>query len=377
MRILALLASLSLTLADGNPTRPSPHAQGGAVALYIGTYTDGTSKGIYRAVFDPATGQLTTPMLAVEAVNPSFLARHPARPVLYAVSETSSGPGKAGAVVAFAIRADGSLEKINEQSSGGSDPCYVSVTKSGSHLLVANYGGSVASFPIRADGGLEPAASVIRHEGSSVTARQKGPHAHSIVPAPAGRFAVAADLGIDRVLVYELNGQSGKLAAAAPQPAPSRPGAGPRHVAFHPAGDALYAINELVSNISTYAWDGARGTLTERAVASTLPDGFTGTNTTAEVAVHPGGAFVYGSNRGHDSIAVFRVNADRTLTRTSVAATGGQGPRHFSIDPSGRYLLAANQRSNSISVFRIDQVTGALSDSGARIAIGSPVCLRF
>jgi 6-phosphogluconolactonase len=197
------------------------------------------------------------------------------------------------------------------------------------------------------------------------------------VPAPGGRFVVAADLGIDRLLVYALEPKSGRLAPNVPPAIASPAGAGPRHLEFHPEGDALYAMNELVSTVSTYAWDGVRGVLTERGAVSTLPDGFAGPNTTAEVTVHPSGKFVYGSNRGHDSIAVFRVNADRTLTRTSVTPTGGQTPRHFAVDPSGRFLLAANQRSNSITVFRIDQATGSLMDAGARISVGSPACVRF
>jgi 6-phosphogluconolactonase len=379
MRMLAAVLCVYfciVALASAQP--PQPDAQSGGVPVYIGTYTGGASKGIYRAVFDPATGRLSTPVVAADAVNPSFLGWHPSRPVLYAVSETNDGPGNAGSVLAFAIGRDGTLTKINEQPSGGGDPCYISVTASGSHVLVANYtGGSVASFAVRDDGGLEPAASVVQHQGSSVSERQQGPHAHSIVPAPGGRFAVSADLGIDRVLVYVIDPETGRLAAHAPPSIASKAGAGPRHVAFHPAGDALYAINELTSSVSTYAWDQARGELTERDVDSTLPDGFTKANTTAEVTVHPSGRFVYGSNRGHDSIAVFRVNPDRTLTRTSVTPTGGRMPRHFAVDPSGRFLLAANQRSNSISVFRIDPATGALTASGVKVAVASPVCIRF
>jgi 6-phosphogluconolactonase len=379
MRLLTAVVSLCLCLVAFTPARlPRQSVPRGAISLYVGTYTDGTSEGIYRAVFDPASGQLSQPVLVAEAVNPSFLARHPTKPVLYAVSETSSGPGKSGSVMAFAVAPDGTLEKINEQPSGGSDPCYVSVTTSGSHVLVANYGGgSVASFALRSDGGLEAAATIVQHEGSSVTDRQKGPHAHSIVPAPDGRFVVAADLGIDRLLVYGLDPQTGRLAANVPPAIASPAGAGPRHMVFHPDGDALYVINELMSTVSTYAWDGVRGVLTERGAVSTLPDGFDGRNTTAEVTIHPTGTFVYGSNRGHDSIAVFRVNADRTLTRTSVTPTGGQVPRHFAVDPSGRFLLAANQRSDSITVFRIDQATGALTDAGVKISVGSPVCVRF
>lgn len=374
--VVSFVAGLS-TLILAQP--PSGSSAAAGVPFYVGTYTNETSKGIYRLTLDPRTGRLSDPVLAAEAANPSFLAWHPSRPIVYGVSETSSGPERAGFVMAFAVQADGSLKKINEQPSGGSGPCYVSVTPSGSHVLVANYGGgSVASFVVRGDGGLDPAASVMQHAGSSANAaRQKGPHAHSILPAPGARFVVAADLGIDEVLVYRLDAATGRLTPNDPPAMAATPGAGPRHLAFHPSGDALYAINELVSNVTTYAWDGAKGTLTERGVASTQPAGFTGSNTTAEITVDPNGKFVFGSNRGHDSIAVFRVNADRTLTQTSVTPTGGQMPRHFSLDPSGQFLLAANQRSHSIVVFRVDQATGALTDTGMKATVGSPVCVRF
>lgn len=369
--ILAIAIGSGLMAATIEPSLP----QGGSgrIAVYFGTYTEGSSQGIYRATFDPTNGRLSAPALAAVAVNPSFLAWHPGRQVLYAVSETNSG-----SVAAFAAAPDGRLTKINEQRSGGSGPCFVSVTPSGSHVLVANYGGgSVASFPVRGDGGLEAAASVVRHSGSSVTERQQGPHAHSIIPAPGERLAVAADLGIDRLLVYALNATTGRLTAHDPPSIASPPGSGPRHVVFHPAGDALYSTDELRSAISTYAWDAARGVLARRGTVSALPEGYSGANTTAEVAVHPTGRYVYGSNRGHDSIAVFTVNADRTLTRTSVTLTGGQVPRHFAVDPSGGYLLVANQRSSTITVFRIDRTTGALTGLGAGISVDSPVCVRF
>lgn len=341
------------------------------VPLYLGTYTDGTSKGVYRAEFDITTGRLSDPALVATLASPSFLAWHPTRDVLFAVSETD-----AGSVVAYAVKADGSLSKINEQPSGGGAPCYVSVNASGTHVLVANYtGGSVSSFAIRADGGLE-AVSVVQHHGASVTARQKGPHAHSITPAPGGRFLVAADLGTDHLPVYALDPQGRLVAHSAPEAAVAR-GAGPRHVAFDPAGATMYAMNELNSTVTTYTWDGVRGALLAKGTVSTLPAGVMVANTTAHVAVHPSGRFVFGSNRGHDSIAVFRVAADKTLTLASTTPTGGKTPRNFAIDPSGNYLLVGNQQSDTITVFRIDLDSGALTPTRQSVSIGAPVCIRF
>lgn len=349
------------------------------VAFHVGTYTNGDSKGIYRLELDTATGRLSaTPALAGEAVNPSFLAWHPSKPVLYAVSETSSGPEKQGFVVAFAAGADGKLTKINEQPSGGSGPCYVSVHPDGTHVFVANYGGgSVAALPVRDDGGLEPASSVVKHSGSGAhPKRQRQPYAHSIRAVPGTPFVLAADLGADRVFVYRFEPKGALVAHGQGAPA-AAPGSGPRHIAIHPEGNVVFVINELTSTLTTYAWDAGAGTLTAKGTVSTLPEGFTGENTTAEVAVHPTGRFVYGSNRGHDSIAAFRVGESGALTMVGTYPTGGASPRHFAIDPSGEFLLAANQRSDSITVFRIDQQTGALKDTGERAKVPSPVCIRF
>lgn len=373
--LVPLLACAVVALGgqgDRGASAPTP------VRVYVGTYTDGASKGIYRLDLDPATGRLSEPALAAEAVNPSFLAWHPTKNVVYAVSEINTvGPQKAGTVIAFAVTGD-KLEKINEQPSGGAHPCYVSVNAEGTHVFAANYsGGSVAAFPLRPDGGIGEASAVVAHTGSSVHQRQRQPHAHSILPARGTPFVLAADLGIDRVLVYRFDRTTGSLTPNDPPGAAAEPGAGPRHLALNPAGDTLFVVNELKSTVASYGWDGKAGTLQAAAVTSTLPEGFSGSNTTAEVAVHPSGPFVYVSNRGHDSIAVFRVGAGRALTRVSVHSTEGNQPRHFGIDPSGRFLLAANQKSDSIVVFRIDQETGALADTGIRARVPTPVCVRF
>jgi 6-phosphogluconolactonase len=346
------------------------------IPIYIGTYTDGAGKGIYRLELDRAMGRLSTPVLVAKAVNPSFLAWHPSRPVLYAVSETDTvGVGKTGALLAYSVGTDGSLTAISEESSGGAGACFVSVDPLGAHVFVANYSaGSVAVFPTRADGGVTPASTLVRHTGSGARpARQQGPRAHAIRIAPGGAFVLAADLGADRLFVYRFDAQRGTLAPNDPPAAVARPGSGPRHFAWHPSGDTVFVINELDSTLATYAWDGTRGTLDLRGVVSTLVDGFVSENLTAEVAVHPSGRFVYGSNRGHDSIVVFHVSEDRTLTRVGLYPTGGRTPRHFSIDPRGELLLAANQESDSLVLFRIDHQTGALVETGAHVTVPSPV----
>lgn len=344
--------------------------------VYVGTYTDAASRGIYRLELDRAGARLSRPVLVAEAVNPSFLAWHPSGDVLYSVRETDDvGPERTGALLAFRIGDDGGLTLINQVSSGGAGACYVSVSASGAYAFVANYGaGSVAAFPIRPDGGVADASSVVRHVGSSVhPIRQQRAHAHAIRPAPGDSSLLAADLGIDRVFVYGFDRATGALAADHLASIATRRGAGPRHLAPHPSGDTVYVINELSSTLVSYAWNSAQGTLEARAEVSTLPDDFTGENTTAEVAVHPAGRFVYASNRGHDSIAVFRIADDGALTRVGVWPGGGRTPRHFAIDPGGAFLLAANQESDSIALFRVDRETGTLTDTGARAAAPSPV----
>jgi 6-phosphogluconolactonase len=346
------------------------------IPVYIGTYTDGQSRGIYRLELDRAGARLSPPELAAEAVNPSFLAWHPSGDVIYAVSETDDvGPERSGALLAFGIGRDDGLTPINQVSSGGAGPCHVSVHGSGTHVFVANYGaGSVAAFPILPNGGVAPASSMVQHRGASAhPTRQRRAHAHSIRPAPGGSFVLAADLGIDRVLVYRFDAALGTLAPHHPASITTRPGAGPRHLALHPSGEAVFVMNELSSTLAWCAWDGERGTLDPRGEVSTLPEEFTGENTTAEVVVHPSGRFVYGSNRGHDSIAVFRIDEGGVLARVGIHSTGGRTPRHFALDPSGAFLLAANQESNTIVLFHVDPKTGALTDAGARAEAPSPV----
>jgi 6-phosphogluconolactonase len=320
--------------------------------------------------------------------------------VLYAVSETDTAPGQQGLVMAFAADGGGTLTALGAQPSGGAAPCHVSVDPSGARVFVANYhGASVAALPLDRKGHLQPPSSIGRHYGASVhPVRQRKSYAHAIVPAPAAlaaatsgaavdttrpaSFALAADLGADRVMAYRVDDAGGQLTPHDAGMIVAAPGAGPRHLAFTLAGDALLVINELDSTVASYAWDAIGGTLERLGdPISTLPAGFSGENTTAEIAVHPNGGFVYGSNRGHDSIAIFRIDsgADHRLrlSRIDVHATHGRTPRHFAIDPSGAFLIAANQESDTLVVFRIDGDTGLLTDTTMRATVAAPACVRF
>jgi 6-phosphogluconolactonase len=375
-----LCASTALAPAQGAP--PAEGSKGEKLRVYVGTYTGGKSEGIYLLELDLPTGALTPRGVAGRAMNPSFLAIHPDRRFLYAVSEgKGSGASNGGAVEAFAIdSARGTLTALNQQSSKGAGPCHLVVDRTGKAVLVANYGsGSVAALPIRPDGRLDPASSFVQHSGSSVNPkRQAGPHAHSINLDPANRCAFAADLGLDKVFIYRFDADRGTLVPNEPPSVSVAPGAGPRHFAFHPGGRFAYAIDELNSTVTAFDHDPDRGALKVIQTATTLPEGFTGANYPAEVQVHPSGKFLYGSNRGHDSIAVFTIDADTgRLSPVGHTPTRGKNPRNFGIDPTGAYLLAANQDSDTVVVFRIDPKTGRLTPTGVVADVPKPVCVKF
>jgi 6-phosphogluconolactonase len=378
---LSIALSAVVAAAAGVET-PQANSKAEKLWLYVGTYTGGASKGIYRFDLDPTTGKLTNRALAATTVNPTFLAIHPTQRFLYAVGEIGDFNGKkTGAISAFAIDpASGDLKLLNQQSSGGSGPCHLVVDKQGKYVLAANYGGgSVCVLPIHEDGRLGEATAVVQHHGSSVNKqRQEGPHAHSINLDGANRFAFAADLGLDKLIIYRFDAARGALTAHEPPSVNLAPGAGPRHFAFHPNGQFAYVINEMASTVTTMSYDADKGTLTEVQTVSTLPRGFTGNTTTAEVVVHPSGKFVYGSNRGHDSIAIFAVDMETgKLTPAGHQARGIKVPRNFTIDPSGSLLLVANQDGNSIVVFRIDAGTGSLTPMETVVEVPKPVCLRI
>lgn len=368
---VCLLLSLSITTAE-------------QFHVYFGTYTGAKSKGIYVSRFDTVTGKLSEAQLAAETRNPSFLAVHPSERFLYAVGEVNESQGKpSGAVSAFSLNAEtGKLAPLNQQSSGGAGPCHLSVDATGKCVLIANYGsGSIAALAIRAGGDLGEATTTVQHTGSSVNPRrQAGPHAHYISPSPDNRFALTADLGLDKLLVYQLDPVGAKLTTNNPPFAVVAHGAGPRHLAFHPNGRLVYAINEMALTITLFSYDPAQGTLFEEQTVSTLPADYTATDkdSTAEIAVHPGGKFVYGSNRGHNSIAVFSADPKTgKLTLVQHEPTQGKTPRHFAIDPTGRWLVAENQNSDSVVVFAIDQASSKLTPTGQTLTVPSPVCAVF
>jgi 6-phosphogluconolactonase len=352
------------------------------LSFYVGTYTDGESLGIYRFTLDPASGAASDPVLAVEVENPSFLALHPNGRFLYAVGEMGEFRGeKTGAVSAFAIdSASGDLTVLNQQPSMGTGPCHLVVDARGRVVLVANYGsGTVAVLPLGDDGRLGEPSSVQSHSGTGPNERrQEGPHAHGIALDAEERRAFVADLGADRLFVYDLDAAAGALAPSDP-PVPAvalEPGAGPRHVVFDPRGEVLYSINELDSTVTVLRYDAASGGLEKVQTTTTLPDDFEGENSTAEIAISPDGRFLYGSNRGHDSLAVFAVDpASGRLTLVGHVSTGGHSPRHFAIDPTGGWLLAANQRSDSVVPYRLDPESGMPAAAGPAITVPSPVCV--
>jgi 6-phosphogluconolactonase len=350
---------------------------------YIGTYTGGSSQGIYVTQFDSASGKIGDARLAAETRNPSFLAIHPTGKYLYAVGELEEFEGeKSGAVTAFKIDQESAdLHPINHAKSSGEGPCHLVVDHSGRFVLIANYGsGTVSVIEINPDGSLGKRTAFHQHTGSSVNpARQKGPHAHSINVDAQNRFAFAADLGLDKILIYRFNPQDGSLEANKPPFASVAPGSGPRHFSFAPSGKFAYVINEMALTVTGFAYDSAKGSLESIQTISTVPDGEKRAGlSTAEVVVHPSGKFLYGSNRGHDSIAVFRIDpATGKLSFVECESTRGKTPRNFAVDPSGKYLLAENQGSDSIVILAINPDTGELDATGESVSVPSPVCVKF
>ena len=368
-------------LAPYNPTKDS--------LVYVGTYTKpGKSKGIYvfRVVTENAEVSqniLLVPMgLAVESVNPSFLEVDHARRLVFAVNEVDSHEGKpTGAVSSFAIDATtGMLKPINQVPSMGKDPCHVVLDKTGKHLFISNYSsGSVAVIPVGADGRLGAASSVVQHSGKGThPERQKGPHAHGVTLDPANKFAFVCDLGLDKVMAYRFDADTGKLTPAEPAFAELKPGSGPRHMVFRPDGKFAYVLNELNSTLSVFSYDAATGKLTEVQTESTLPPYFDGKNTTAEIGMHPSGRWVYTSNRGNETVVLFDIDKEKgTVSYVEEQNTGGKKPRHFGIQPSAKHLVIANQDTDTLLICRIDDGNGRLKPSGVFAHAPTPVCAVF
>jgi 6-phosphogluconolactonase len=379
LRALTLLIAILLLLTIAAAAAPQ-----GTYLFYVGTYTEGgsKSKGIYAYRYDAKTAQITTLGLAAETTNPSWVSLHPTGRFLYAVNEVGNYKGpNSGGVSAFSVdRATGKLTFLNEVPTRGADPCYVTVDSTGKYVLVANYtGGSVVVFPILKDGSLGEASAFVQHSGHGPNPqRQEGPHAHSIDLSPDNRLAMVDDLGLDEVLVYKFDSAKGTLTPNDPPFAKVDPSAGPRHFALHPSGKFAYVIGEMGHTVTAFSYDSASGRLRRLQSITTLPKDFTGRNDDAEVRVHPSGKFLYASNRGDDSIAIYKIDeSSGTLEQVGSVPTGGKEPRSFEIDPTGTLLFAENQKTDNIVVFRIDVKTGRLTPTGKVLEVASPVCVKF
>jgi 6-phosphogluconolactonase len=347
--------------------------------IYVGTYTVRGSQGIYAFRFNAETGDLRSAGLVAETPNPTFLAVDRAHSMLYTVQETDAEED--GALHAY--RADfqsGNLTPLNAVASKGSGPCYVAFDRTGRFLLNANYhSGSISIFPLLADGSLGEASAFVQHQGGTPdTARQQGPHAHAILTSPDNALVLVPDLGLDKVLTYRFDAATGKIADDKPAPGTVTQGAGPRHLAIHKNGKFVYVLNELGSTVTQFAFDSTKASLTAVQTLSSLPSGYQGQSDAAHLQLDASGKFLYASNRGHDSIAVFAVdNSDGTLTLVQHMSTQGKTPRAFSLDSTGKWLLAGNQDSDSIAIFRVDQKTGELALARVLPDIPSPVFFAF
>jgi 6-phosphogluconolactonase len=387
--VLAASASARLAAQDtanqrGEDVRPASKE----TLVYVGTYTGGASKGIYlfrlqtRNLEVSQNSTLVPLGLAAETPSPSFLAIDRSRRLVFAVNEVDELAGTpGGGVSAFSVDdRSGKLTLINQRPSGGAGPCHIVLDRAGRHVLVANYGGgSVAAFPVAENGDLGEATALVQHKGSSVNPqRQEGPHAHCVTLDPAGKFVFVCDLGLDKVMIYQYDDQRGTLEPHDPPFAKLAPGAGPRHMAFRPDGRFAYVINELNSTVTTFSYNADAGVLGEIQSVSTLPASFDGDSTTAEIDVHPSGKFLYGSNRGHDSVVLFTINeTNGTLSWVEDQTSGGRTPRHFGIQPSGEHMVIANQATDTLLACRIDAANGRLKSSGVFAEAPTPVCAVF
>jgi 6-phosphogluconolactonase len=369
---VAILLFVPLTLLAAETPEPPV---GKTYRTYVGNYTTKTeSKGIYQFTFDTATGKMSAPELAAESKDPSWVIVHPTGKYLYAANEH----GKDSTVSAFAIDAkSGKLTLLNQLSALGEDPCHLSFDRTGKYLLVANYtSGNAVVFPILSDGKLGEHTASLTDPGATGPdkKRQNGPHAHWVGASKNNRFVYVADLGLDKVLVYKFDAAKGTLTPAGG--AVAKAAAGPRHIALSTDGRFMYVLSELDSTVTVFAND--KQTFKSLQAVPMLPAGFSGRNDAAEIEIHPSGKFLYASNRGHDSFAVYNINQkDGTVTLLEIVPTGGKEPRHFAIDPTGNFLLAENQNTNNIIEFRIDQATGKLAPTGETLSTPSPICISF
>lgn len=374
MRSLTSFLLASLCIASVTHSAPEP-------VVFISAFSPGDKAGIHAFRFDSENGALQPLHRTTDIQNPFFLSVSPDQRFLYAINADKFGGADDEFVAAYALEdRTGRLKKLNQQSARGTASCYLDVDATGKTVVVANYAsGSVASLPVKENGLLGEAATFVQHTGSSIDPdRQKGPNAHSIVISPDNRFALAADLGIDKILVYQLDAATAKLTPNEAQPfARMQPGSGPRHITFHPNGRHVYVINELANTVTCFDYTAASGTLTERQTITTLPTGFSGKSYTADLKITPDGKFLYGTNRGHDSIVSYRIGDDGRLTLLSIDPSLGKGPQNLLITPDGRWLLCANMPGNSVVVFRIDSTSGKITASGTPVEMPMPSCIRW
>jgi len=366
---IALLISLTNQLASAEDP-----------LVFISAFAAGEEGAIHAYQLDLESGELRLVRKTADVEHPFFLALSPDKQYLYSIHAKTFGGKEHEQVAAYRIVGDtGELKVLNRQSALGTAACYLDVDATGKTVVVANYStGSVASFPVQKDGSLGKASSFIQHEGSSVNpGRQEGPHAHCFVISPDNRFALAADLGLDQVLCYRLDAENSKLSPNRQPFVRTPPGGGPRHLAFHPRGKHVYVINELANTITMYDYEGKTGMLTEQQTITTVPDDFDGTSHTADLKITPDGRYLYGTNRGHDSIAAYRLDDRGRLTLFAIESSLGKGPQNLAIAPGGKLLLCANMPGKNVAVFRIDTKTGALKSVGEPIVIPSPSCIMI
>ncbi|MBK8040077.1 MAG: lactonase family protein [Verrucomicrobiaceae bacterium] len=346
--------------------------------VFVSAFASGEKAGIHAFGFDTEKGTLKPLKRATGMQSPFFIALSPDRRFLYSIDEFG---GKDNFVAAFAIEGrGGDLKPLNRQNTRGTASCFLDVDPTGQCVLVANYSsGNVASFPVKSDRSLGEAVSLFQHSGSSADPqRQKGPNAHCFVISPDGKYALACDLGIDKVMIYTLDAATAKLAPNTAQPfAKLTPGSGPRHLTFHPGGKLVYLINELANTITVFDWSAADGTLKEKQTIATLPKDFTGKSYTADLKITPDGKHLYGTNRGRDSLASYRIAADGTLTLLTIQPSGGKGPQNLLITPDGRWLLCANMPGNNVVVFQIDSASGAITAKGEPVEVPMASCIRW
>lgn len=369
LTLLSLFLFLQSTLAD-------------KFHLYIGTYTQGDSEGIYSGTWDSENGKISDLKLAAKVSDPSFLAIHPDGHSLYAVLETGEWDDMKNSGGLAALKRDpvtGALSLLNKKATYGAHPCHLEIHPSGQHVFFANYsGGSIGVYSIHKNRSLSDLTGFVQFTGGSIhRSRQTSPHGHAIHLSPDGQYVMSADLGVDCIHVHKFDQDTGTLSPHHPSYIPVKPGSGPRHFAFHPAGKTTLILNEMSSVISSYKYNSRKGILTFHESQSTLPDNFDGRNSTAEVVIHPNGKFAYCSNRGHDSIAVFQITNRGGLKRIQIIKTGGKTPRNFNIDPSGNWLIAANQSTNNLTIFKLNKNSGKLEFFGEPINVPTPVCVRF